>query len=729
MKDTRRYRRSLRRRSLAGVLLAAALACGPCVAAGAGDPPAGAPTGVVAPPVASVKPFTVTSPHGNRVDNYYWLRDDSRRSPAVLAYLDAENAYANAMLAHLEPLKQRLYDEIVGRIAQDDSSVPYRDNGWWYYRRFEAGQEYPVYARRKGAMTEPEQVLLDVPQLATGKEFYEVPGREVAPDDTTLAYTEDTTGRRQHTLRFKSLVDGRQFADTVANVEADIAWTADSRAVLYIEKDPITLLGLKVRKHVLGTDPRLDPVVYQQDDPSFYTSVYRTSDDRFIVVYAQSTVSSEMRIADAADPELRFRVFLPRERDHEYQADHVDGRWVIRTNWQARNFRLMEARDGAENDRSKWAEILQHRDDAFVENFAVFRTFLAVGERAGGLSRIRIRPWSGGRDSFIAADDPTYTFALGDNHDVDTNLVRYTYESLATPRSTFDFNVHTGERTLLKRQPVPGRFDAAQYATEFVWATARDGAKIPVSLVYRKGSKRDGTAPVLQYAYGSYGSSSDPWFQVEALSLIDRGFTFAIAHVRGGQEMGRAWYEDGKLLKKQNTFSDFVDVTRHLVRERYADPQRVFADGGSAGGLLMGVIANQAPRDYRGIVAEVPFVDAVTTMLDETIPLTSNEFDEWGNPQQKDYYDYMLRYSPYDNVARQEYPAMLVTTSLWDSQVQYYEPAKWVARLRATKTGGQPLLFRTTMAAGHGGKSGRYQQYADIAEVYSFILDQAGIHD
>ena len=407
-----------------------------------------------------------------------------------------------------------------------------------------------------------------------------MPGREVAPDNATLAYTEDTTGRRQHTLRFKSLVDGKPLADSVANVEADIAWTADSRAVLYIEKDPVTLLGLKVRKHVLGTNPALDPVVYAQDDPSFYTSVYKTSDDRFVVIYAESTVSSEMRIADAADPELRFRVFLPRERDHEYQADHVDGRWVIRTNWHARNFRLMEARDGAESDRSKWAEILAHRDDAFVENFAVFKTFLAVGERSGGLSKIRIRPWSGGKDSFIAADDPTYTFALGDNHDVDTDLVRYTYESLATPPSTFDFNVRTGERTLLKRQPVPGRFDAAQYATEFVWATARDGTKIPVSLVYRKGTRRDGTAPLLQYAYGSYGSSSDPWFQVEALSLLDRGFVFAIAHVRGGQEMGRTWYEDGKLLHKQNTFNDFVDVTRYLVQQRYVDPQRVFANGG-----------------------------------------------------------------------------------------------------------------------------------------------------
>ena len=715
---------------LVGAIFAASCVGSLCVAATEGSqPPDERTAAVVAPPVATIKPFTIESPNGNRIDSYYWLRDDLRKSPDVLAYLNAENAYTDAMLAHVAPLKKRIYDEIVSRIKQDDSTVPYLDNGWWYYRRFEAGQEYPIYARRKGSLTEPEQVLLDVPKLAEGKAFYQVSGREIAPDNRLMAYTEDTTGRRQNTLRFKNLADGKLLADGVENVDSGIAWTADSRAVLYVEKDPVTLLGLKVRKHVLGTDPKSDPVVYEQDDPSFYTAVYKTTDDRFMVIYAGSTVSSEMRFADASDPELRFRVFLPRERDHEYQADHLDGRWIIRTNWQAKNFRLMESKEGNESDRSKWSEILPNRSDAFVDDFAVFKTFLAVGERSGGLSKIRIRPWSGGNDSFITSDDPTYTFALSDNHEVDTDLVRYTYESLATPKSTFDFNARTGERTLLKREPVLGNFDPGKYASEFVWATTRDGTKIPVSLVYRKGLKRDGTAPVLQYGYGSYGYSTDPWFQLTTLSLIDRGFMFAIAHVRGGQEMGRSWYEDGKLLNKQNTFSDFVDVTRFLVKERYADPDRVFALGGSAGGLLMGAIANQSPQDYRGIVAEVPFVDVITTMLDETIPLTTNEFDEWGNPKQKPYYDYMLGYSPYDNVSRQKYPAMLVTTGLWDSQVQYYEPAKWVAKLRAMKTDTNPLFFRTKMDAGHGGKSGRYERYADMAEIYSFLLDQAGIRD
>ncbi|MBK7519546.1 MAG: S9 family peptidase [Gammaproteobacteria bacterium] len=709
-----------------GALFAASFLCTQGIAAADGSLSA---RGVAAPPIAMVKPHAVDSANGSRVDNYYWLRDDSRKNPDVLAYLNAENAYADAMLAHIAPLKARIYDEIIGRIKQDDSSVPYRDNGWWYYSRFETGQEYPFYARREQSLAAPEQVLLDVPKLAVGKEFYHVASREVAPDNRLLAYTEDTTGRRQHTLRFKSLVDGRLLADRIDNVEPELAWTADSRAVFYIEKDPVTLLGLEVRRHDLGTDPKSDPVVYEQDDPSFYTYVYKTSDRRYIVIYAESTVASEMRIADAASAGQPFQLFLPRERDHEYRADHLDGRWIIRTNWNARNFRLMEAKDGNESDRAKWQELLPHRDDAFVGDFAVFKHFVAVGERSGGLGKIRIRPWSGGKDSFIAADDPTYTFSLGANHEVDTDLVRYTYESLATPPSTFDFNARTGERTLLKREAVLGKFDPAEYATEFLWATARDGTKVPVSLVYRRGVKRDGTAPLLQYAYGSYGSSTDPWFQLEALSLLDRGFVFAIAHVRGGQELGRGWYEDGKLLNKQNTFSDFVDVTRFLVKERYADPKRVFANGVSAGGLLMGAIANQAPRDYRGIIAEVPFVDAVTTMLDTSIPLTTNEFDEWGNPAQKAYYDCILAYSPYDNVSRQDYPAMLVTASLRDSQVQYYEPAKWVARLRALKTDSRPLLLRTSMAAGHGGKSGRYQQYADIAEIHAFILDQAGIRD
>ena len=691
--------------------------------------PAVEPAPMPAPPVAAIKPFAIESPNGSRIDDYYWLRDDTRSNPEVLAYLAAENAYKDAMLAHVEPLEDKLYDEIVGRIKQDDASVPYRRNGWWYYRRYELGQEYPVYARREGSLQAPEQVLLDVNRMAAGHDFFQVGNMAVSPDASVLAYVEDTVGRRQYRLRFKDLATGEVLPEAIDNVEESLAWAADNKTVFYIEKDPVTLLGLRVRKHVIGTDPGTDPLVYEQDDPSFYTSVFNTKDERYVVIYAQSTVSSEMRYADAADPDLSFRFFLPRERDHEYQAEHINRRWVIRTNWQAKNFRLMEAKVGEEFDRSKWRELVAHRDDAFIEGFDVFRDFLAVDERAGGLRKIRIRPWSGAKEFFIASDDPTYTFALGDNPEIDTDLVRYTYDSLTTPQSTYDFNTRTGERTLLKRDPVLGDFNPANYESEYLWATARDGAKVPVSLVYRKGYKRDGSAPLLQYGYGSYGSSTDPRFSIPRLSLLDRGFVFAIAHVRGGQEMGRAWYEDGKLLKKQNTFSDFVDVTRYLVAKRYADPQRVFADGRSAGGLLTGAIANQAPQDYKAILAYVPFVDAVTTMLDESIPLTTNEFDEWGNPKEKQYYDYMLSYSPYDNVSRQAYPAMFVLTSLYDSQVQYFEPAKWVAKLRAMKTDANPLLLRTTIEAGHGGKSGRFQRYRDTAEEYSFILDQAGIRE
>jgi len=570
-------------------------------------------------------------------------------------------------------------------------------------------------------------VLLDENALARGYDFYEIGEFEVSPDNRLVAYAEDTVGRRQYTIRFKDLETGKTLPDAIPNVEASVAWAADNRTVLYIEKDPVTLLGHKVRKHVLGTDPKDDPVVFDEQDESFYVELDVSKDDRYVYIYSSSTVSSEQRYADVSDPKLEFRVILPRERDHEYLADHIDGRWIIRTNWKAPNFRLMEVAVADSADRAKWRELVGHRDDAFIAGFSVFRGFVAVEERSGGLRKVRIRPWAGGADSYLTADEPAYYTALGDNEEVDSNVVRYTYTSLTTPTTIYDYDVRTGTRTLLKRQAVLGDFDPANYVTEYVWAPARDGQKIPVALVYRKGVRRDGTAPLYQYGYGSYGFSTDPMFSSSRLSLLDRGFVYAIAQVRGGQELGRRWYDDGRLLHKQNTFNDFVDATRFLVKQGYADPKRVFAEGGSAGGLLMGAIANQAPGDYAGIVAHVPFVDVVTTMLDDSVPLTTNEYDEWGNPAEKAYYDYMLAYSPYDNVQKKAYPAMLVTTGLWDSQVQYYEPAKWVARLRRLKTDDHVLLFRVNMEAGHGGKSGRFQRYRETAEVDAFVLDQAGI--
>jgi oligopeptidase B len=707
----------------AAALLLAACAGGPRPQTEPDSMPPNAPV----PPIATVRPFEVDSPNGKRVDEYYWLRDDGRSKPEVIAYLEAENAYKAAMTAHAKALEDKVYAEIVARIKQDDSTVPYRKRGHWYYTRFETGKEYPVYARKAASLEAPEQVMLDGNAMAAGHDFFEIGAMAIAPDNRLLAYAEDTVGRRQYTLRFKDLATGRTLPDVIPNVEAAVAWTADNRSVLYIEKDPQTLLGNRVRRHVLGTDPASDPLVFEETDESFYVDVGTTKDRRYLYIHSQSTVSSEQRCADSADPDLEFRVILPRERDHEYHADHFDGRWIIRSNWQAPNFRLLEATVGEEGDRANWRELVAHRDDAFIHGFDVFREFLAIEERSGALRKIRIRPWSGGNDFFISADEPAYTTALGQNAEIDTHIVRYHYQSLTTPETVYDYDIQTGERQLMKRMPVLGDFDPANYRSEFLWATARDGTKVPVSLVYRTGFRRDGTAPLLQYGYGSYGYSMDPWFSVSRLSLLDRGFVFAIAHVRGGQEMGRRWYEQGRLLSKQNTFTDFIDVTRFLVAEKYGDPKRVSAMGGSAGGLLMGAVVNLAPQDYHAIVAQVPFVDVVTTMLDETIPLTTNEFDEWGNPKKKEFYDYMLSYSPYDNVAAQDYPAMLVTTGLHDSQVQYWEPAKWVARLRARKTGDAPLLYRTTMEAGHGGKSGRFQRYREIAEEYAFLLDQAGI--
>lgn len=681
------------------------------------------------PPVAAVRPHEVASPHGSRTDEYYWLRDDARENREVLAYLEAENAYKDAMLAHVAPLKEKLYGEIVARIKQDDSSVPYRKRGYWYYSRYEAGQEYPVYARRRGTLEAPEEVMLDGNALAKGHDFYQVGALEVSPDDRYVAWAEDTVGRRQYTLRIRDLRTGEILPDRIENTDGDIAWTADSASILYIEKDPQTLLGYRVRRHVLGSDPAQDPLVYEQEDLTFYTGLTTTKDDRYILIVSAGTLTSEVRFADAADPALAFRTFLPREKGHEYDVEHLDGRWIIRSNWEAPNFRLMEARTGEEGDRTRWREVVGHRDDAFIHDFDVFRDFLAVNERSDGLRRMRILRWDGSKDFQVTSDEPAFTMYFGTNAEIDTTVVRYVYGSLTTPYTTYDYDVATGERRLMKREPVLGDFDPANYVTEYRWATARDGSKVPVSIVHRKGVARDGRAPLLQYGYGSYGYAMDPVFSITLLPLLDRGFVYAIAHIRGGQEMGRRWYDEGRLLNKKNSFTDFVDVTRFLVAEKYGDPRRVFGRGGSAGGLLMGAVANIAPGDYRGLLVHVPFVDVVTTMLDDSIPLTANEYDEWGNPAERAYYDYMLSYSPYDNVARQDYPAMYVTTGLWDSQVQYFEPAKWVARLRARKTDSNALLFRTTMEAGHGGKSGRFQQYEEVAEEWAFLLDQAGLRD
>jgi len=691
------------------------------------------------PPVAAVRPHIVASPHGDRTDPYYWLRDDERTNPEVLAYLAAENAYWERCTAAGKPFENALYEEIISRVKQDDSSVPYRMHGYWYHTRFAPGQEHPIFGRRKGSLEAPEDVMLDANLLAVGHDYYRIGAMEISPDSEWLAFCEDTVGRRQYTLRFKNLRTGEILDTAISDVESDLAWANDNRTILYVAKDPETLLGLYVKKHVLGQDPRHDTLAFEQTDKSFYTGVSKSKSERFIFIHMESTVSSEWQYAHADDPALEFRTFLPHERDHEYQLEHLGGVFIVRTNWQAKNFRLMQVPIGQNGDRAGWRDVVPHRDDTFIEDFDVFNGFLAVSVRSGGLAKISIAPWTpggavqggavqGGAEFFIASDEAAYATSLSVNAELDTEIVRYAYSSLTTPTTIYDYNVRTGEKILLKRDPVVGSFDPANYRTEFLFAMARDGTRIPVSLVYRNGLARDGSAPLLQYAYGAYGLSTDPSFSSARLSLIDRGFIYAIAHVRGGQEMGRAWYDNGRKLHKMNSFADFIDVTRHLVAERYAAKDKVFAMGGSAGGLLMGAIANLSPDDYRGIVAQVPFVDVVTTMLDDSIPLTTNEYDEWGNPNEREDYGYMLSYSPYDNVRAQGYPAMFVTTGLWDSQVQYYEPAKWIAKLRALKTDPTPVFLHVDMEAGHGGKSGRFQRYREIAMEYAFVLGQAGIH-
>ncbi len=698
------------------------------------DLPAAAAPVAALPPVAAKRPHAVISPNGTRVDEYYWLRDDSRANPEMLAYVTAENSYADAMMAHVKPLEETLYKEIVGRLQQDDSTVPYLMNGYWYYKRFETGGEYPIYARRKGSKDAPEEILLNVNELAKGHDFFDVGELAVSPDSNLLAYAVDTVGRRQYVVKVRNLTTHADLAVALPNVENNVIWAGDNQTFFYVEKDPETLLGFRVRSHHIAsanhTDVAADPVVWTQEDQSFYTQLSRSKDEKFLLILTQSTVSTEVWYADAAAPKTEFKLFLPRERDHEYQVEHANGRWIVRTNWQAKNFRIVEVAPGAESDRSKWTDVVAHRDTAFIDAFDVSKKFLAVEEHSGGLRKLRLRPWTaldGRADLLVTADEPSYTMMLDVNREFDSDTLRYTYTSMVTPRTTYDYDFTTGKRELLKREPVLGGYDPANYNTEFAWATARDGMKIPVSIVYRKTTPRNGSAPLLQIGYGSYGISYDPEFSYMPASLLDRGFVVVIAHIRGGQEMGRAWYENGKLLNKVNSFTDFIDVTRWLGANKYCDPKRVFASGRSAGGLLMGAIANMAPQDYRGIVSGVPFVDVVTTMLDESIPLTTNEFDEWGNPKQKPYYDYMLSYSPYDQLSGHNYPAMFIHSGLWDSQVQYYEPTKYVARLRARRTGDSLVVLRTNMEAGHGGYSGRYQRYREYAEQYAFIIDQSGI--
>jgi oligopeptidase B len=716
-------------RRVVGVLIGVSL-LGGCARTGEADAPSQPKQqeASMTAPIADRRAHEVGSPHGVRPDDYFWLRDDERKAVPVLEYLAAENRFHQEATFHLRNLEESVYSEIVGKIKQDDASVPQVENGYWYYVRFEEGKEYPVHARRAGSLEAPEEVLLDGNAMAEGRDFFQIGGYEVSPNNKLLAWAEDTVGRRQWVIRFKDLETGEVFPTSITNAEAGFAWANDNRTLVYVEKDPETLLGFRVRKHSLGQDPQQDPVVYEETDRSFYMGVGRSRSGRFLMIGLDSTVSNEFLVADASDPALEFRVVLPRERDHEYSIEDNGDDWIIRTNAEALNFRVVRVPMEKVRDRNAWRDIVPHRDDAFVEDFTVFDQHLAVEERSGGLRNLRIHRWADGDQHLIRSEEPTYSMWAGNNPEPGSGLLRFHYSSLTTPATTYDYNLDTRTRDEKKRDPVLGDFDPARYRSELIWVTARDGkTSIPVSLLYRADLPAGVAAPLYQYAYGSYGLSSDPTFSISRLSLVDRGVIYAIAHVRGGQEMGRAWYDDGRLLNKHNTFTDFIDVTRHLVAEGRVDKDRVAAMGGSAGGLLMGAVANMAPEDYRAMVAHVPFVDVVTTMLDDSIPLTTNEYDEWGNPTDKAYYDYMLTYSPYDNVAEQDYPALLVTTGLWDSQVQYWEPAKWVAKLRTHHTGDSPILLKTNMEAGHGGRSGRFQRIRETAEEFAFVIDQLDV--
>jgi len=674
-------------------------------------------------PLAARHAHTVASPHGERTDFYSWLRDDTRSKPEVLDYLAAENAYYERRMRPLRPLADALYTEISARIAPDDAALPVKLGSCWYQTRYADKSEYPQFVRRCGAPDAAEQILLDETGLARGHDYYHVRSTEVSPDARLLAYAEDTSGRYQCTIRIKDLGSGITLADEIRGTSGSMVWADDNKTLFYVENDPTTLTTVRVKRHVLGTDAKSDVVVYAEPDNRFYVEVARSGDNRYILIRLESRETSETRFLSTSGPWAEPQILRPRESKLEYYADHIGDRWVIRTNWNAPNFRVLEADDAQARETSAWRELVAADDKILIERVALLRNYLILGERSDGLRRIRVIPRDGRAAFHLAPDEDDYTAVLGDNPSQDTDVLRYEHTSLISPRTTCDVNLDNRQPVQCKQASAPG-YDSSNYIARRIWITARDGARIPVSLAYRKETRLDGSAPLLQLGYGAYGVSSDPKFDPAHASLLDRGFVIAIAHVRGGAEMGSGWYDTGKLLNKKHSFDDFIDVTHALVTQRYASASRIFASGRSAGGLLMAVIANEAPHDYRAIAAGVPFVDVLTTMLDPSVPTTTNEYEEWGDPREKRYYDTILSYSPYDNVKAQDYPALYVTTSLNDSQVQYYEPAKWVAKLRATKTDANPLLFKIDMNGSHNGNSGRFARYRETADLYAFFLDQ-----
>ena len=676
-------------------------------------------------PVAAKKPKELTMHGHTRVDNYYWLRE--RENPEVIAYLEAENAYRESLMKGTEQFQKDLFDEIVGRIKQDDESVPYKENGYFYYTRYEEGKEYPIFCRKKENLEAEEEILANVNLMAEGYSYFQVGGLSVSPDNRYMAIGIDTVSRRKYTIHIKDLETGKMLDDQIPLTTGGSSWASDNKTIFYTQKDDETLRSKAIFRHAMGSDALVDVLVYEEKDETFGTAVFKTKSKKFMVIASYSTLTTEYQILPANDPEGEFKVVQPRVRGLEYSISHFGDYFYIITNLDATNFRLMKTpvkNTGKEN----WEEVIAHRLDVFLEGLEIFKNYLVLEERQEGLAKLRVIPWDGSEEHYIDMGEEVYSASISVNPDFDSELLRYRYSSLTTPNTAIDYAMDKRNKSILKQDEVlGGDFDPANYEARRIYATADDGKKIPMSIVYRKGTELDGTNPTLLYGYGSYGHTMDPGFRSYRLSLLDRGYVYAIAHIRGSQVYGRPWYEDGKLLKKMNTFTDFNDCAEQLIKDKYTSAAHLYAMGGSAGGLLMGAIINLQPELYNGVIAAVPFVDVVTTMLDEDIPLTTSEYDEWGNPNEKEYYDYMLSYSPYDHVEAKEYPNLLVTTGLHDSQVQYWEPAKWVAKMREMKTGDKQLLMYCNMETGHGGASGRFEQYKETAMEYAFLFSLEGI--
>ncbi len=683
-------------------------------------------TNTIAPPIAAVKPKKLEK-HGNvRIDNYYWLNE--RENPEVIDYLNKENAYYNAMTAHTKQFQADLFEEMKSRIKEDDSSVPYLYNGYYYITRYEKGKDYPIYARKKGSLDAKEEIMFDCNEMAKGHAYFQLGGLNVSEDNKWCAFGVDTVSRREYTIQIKNLETGEILPVKLEKTTGGSTWASDNKTLFYTRKDLVTLRSEKIYKHKLGSEAKDDVLVYHEKDDTFSVYIYKEKSKKYLVIGSNSTLTTEYQILEANNPDGQFRVFQKRTRGLEYNISHFgDSFYVVTNKDKATNFKVMKTPENA-TAKENWKDLIPHRKETLVEGIEIFKDYLVVEERNNGLNKIRIMPWSGKGEYYLPFEIETYTAYTTTNVDFDTEVLRYSYQSMATPSSVIDFNMRTKEKTIMKEQEVlGGKFDKNNYTEERVWATAQDGTKVPISIVYRKGIKKDGSNPFLLYAYGSYGSSMDPYFSSIRLSLLDRGFIYGIAHIRGGEDLGREWYENGKLLKKKNTFTDFIDCSKYVIDQKYTSAKHLYAEGGSAGGLLMGAIINMAPELYNGVIAQVPFVDVVTTMLDDSIPLTTGEYDEWGNPNEKEYYDYMLSYSPYDNVKKQKYPNLLVTTGLHDSQVQYWEPAKWVAKLRTMKIGDSQLFLDTNMDTGHGGASGRFEAIKEVTKEYTFLLDLEGI--